>query len=349
MRVLERLAARAQPDRVAIERRRELGFDEDIHLHRQVGHEGHAELDAAEFVLEAARLVIDGDAAVADVDVADREQRLALGFALRLRREAVEHVLPVAPPTVLQHHVHPRPVERHLVQHDATADEGLQLAVDAQHVETQGLGAAVRFHHAYAVQFRRQCEGVDAHRVYAHHAPEHVAGNLRRIVFRHRRHHAEADRGHGDEHARHPLRGACIASQGARRSRTGGGFSHEGTPWSRSFSLFHACAPWTDGSHRPDATRGIFCAAFATAGTCPGCRAASPRDARFDRRRDRPSQSARFYRSWAAPGPRRRERRALNRRADHGGSRRAPGSRRCAGTIAWLPATRAGSPAPAAQ
>ncbi len=99
--VLERLGARAHLERVAIEHGRQCRLDEDVHLHRQVRHEGHAYLEVSQFVLEPARLVLDRNTAAGDADIADREQRAGLAglgvilpARIRQRRDALGNVAP---------------------------------------------------------------------------------------------------------------------------------------------------------------------------------------------------------------------------------------------------------------
>ena len=234
------LGAGVEQQRIAVERRVERRLHEDVHPNRQIGDEGHAEPDLAELVLEAARLVLDRDMAVADADVADREQRR--GRILRRsitaqRLDALEHVGPVVLAAFVEHQLDTRGLEREFVQHDALAHDRLDLEVGAQGVEGQRLATAVCFHHPQAAHLGGQPEGVDEYALDADFAPEDFAEVFLCIVPRNRR---GGEIRHGrqpQQHARSPQCPTHPLAPWRRGGQVGRGIRHKTLQGDNSFLL----------------------------------------------------------------------------------------------------------------
>ena len=215
---------------------RQQRLDEGLDLGRQVGDEGHAQLQVGHHVLQPRRAVVELDAALLDADVMHRE--VALRAVVRLGEHLVDHVRPVVALALEALHTHHRLDELDLLHHRPAAEERLQFDVGVQRGKAQRRRPALALQHPQAAHLGRQGVGVDRQALDAHRAMEQLG---------------ELGLGHGfnqrrrDEKARHPhQRHRPDAPQGAAQPAAAGGLARAGTGLGCLLHL--ACplcwAPW---------------------------------------------------------------------------------------------------------
>ncbi len=233
--VLEGLAAPEHGERGAVDAQVQTGLDEGVDEGWQGRDEGDPELEPGDLVGAAERPIVEGELAVGDVNVVDREaggrsalrRRRWLGLPGR-RRQAREDVGEVVSVGIgprgrrggQPHQVNPRGFEANLAHHRGAPVDRRQLGVHVQAVKSHEGRPPIGLEDLEILDGERQRERVGAHASHRHAPAKHGPELGLRDVLHDGGHDEEADdRDHRGRDHRHDPQATQPAPAAAGRLR----------------------------------------------------------------------------------------------------------------------------------